>query len=172
MNTAKPDQDIMLDELLAFRAGFRSLNLATADSAGEPEASYAPFILDQDGSFCVYISELSRHTANLLQNPRASVLFIEDEQGAQQLFARQRLTYSCRAERVERGSQRWQQLMETFAEQHGKLVDMLRGMQDFHLFRLVPEHGNYVRGFAQAYALEGEDLNRIRHRNDEGHRSG
>src|SRR5512144_2158705 len=105
-----------------------------------------------------------------MQNPRASLLFIEDENQAQHLFGRKRVTYTCRAEPVARETEDFDRIMNRFKDKHGKFMDMMREMRDFHLFRLVPEHANYVRGFAQAYELVGEGLNEIRHVNDKGHR--
>ena len=49
----------------AFPARFQTLQLATVSADGLPEASYAPFVADQ-GRYWVYLSDLARHTANLL----------------------------------------------------------------------------------------------------------
>ena len=44
---------------------------------------------------------------NLLTTQRAGVLIIEDEANCQQVFARQRITYDCQAEVIERNSTLW-----------------------------------------------------------------
>ena len=101
MNEQPSLTEVILPEALKFHRAFQSLLLATADAAGNPNASYAPYVADSDGYY-IYISELAAHTGNLRCRAVASVLFIEDERDAKHLFGRKRLTLDCRAEPVER----------------------------------------------------------------------
>ncbi|MGZ8216412.1 HugZ family pyridoxamine 5'-phosphate oxidase [Methylomagnum sp.] len=169
-NTPKPTLEEVLPEARAFHRAFNSLMLATADAAGRPYASYAVHVADEWGRFHIYISELAAHTGHLRARDRASVLFIEDESQANHLFARQRLTCDCRAEWMPRDTPAWHEAMDRFVAKHGKFMEMLKGLADFQLFRLVPETAVYVRGFGQAYELSGEQLSEIRHINGQGHR--
>ncbi len=148
-------------ELLRFRSAFRSVLLATVTHDGVPEASYAPYVADDDGHFYLYVSGLSRHTRNLQESGRASLLFIEDEQSARNIFARKRLSYACVAEFISRDDAAWSQILDRFTERFGKFVDTLRALPDFQLFRLTPKSGSYVRGFAQAYSFEGLGMGKI-----------
>ena len=153
-----------------FAQQFQSLQLATTSGEGVPEASYAPFFRD-GRDFYVYVSELSRHTANLSQNPRASVLLIENEADARHLFARRRLTYQCDCEEVPRGSDPFDTALDGFQEKFGDFIGMLRNLEDFHLFRVSPYTGTFVTGFARAFEMIGEQLDEVRHINDVGHRA-
>ncbi len=166
----KPKLEDILVECGRFRIEFATLMMATVSKEGVPEASYAPYVVDADGAFFVYISELSQHTDNLRNTPKASVLFIENEDQAAHLFARRRLTLRCNCMHVPRSDARWHELLDNFKDRFGELMDVLRELEDFHLYRLQPEAGTYVRGFAQAYELTGPDLQAIRHINDKGHR--
>jgi len=162
MRDSRPsDQDIQR-ELLALRDRHRSVLMATVSADGEPEASYAPYVLDPDGCFYVYLSGLARHGRNLLAQPRASLLFVEPEEEAPQIFARRRLSYVCRAELVERDTPQWRAVLERFEQRFGAVMGVLRGLADFRLFRLEPQRGSYVRGFGQAYELEGPGLARLK----------
>lgn len=167
----KPTLEEILSEALEFHRAFDSMLLATADADGNPHASYAVHVMDEQGRFHIYISELAAHTQNLRTRPRASALFIEDESQAKNLFGRKRLTCECRSELLLRGSDEWEAVMDGFVAKYGKFMEMLKGLEDFHLFRLIPEKATYVRGFAQAYELSGEQLGAIRHVNDKGHRA-
>ena len=167
----KPDLPAILAEARAFHEGFATLMLATVSACGDPVASYAPYVVDNEGCFHVYISELAAHTANLAANGKASVLFIEDEGQATQLFARKRLTCACLAEEVERDSPLFLDVMSRFEHRHGNIIGVLRGLRDFHLFRLRPTRATYVRGFGEAFELDGEALS-IRPVNERGHRTG
>lgn len=149
-------------EAARFRAGFRTAVLATVGADGEPEASYAPYIADADGRFFICVSGLARHTRNLAQTARADLLFIQDEAAAANPFARVRLSYACRAEPVARESAEWSGVMDRFEREFGNIVAVLRALPDFRVFRLAPQTGRYVRGFGQAYRLEGAALSEAR----------
>lgn len=161
-------QDVR-EELEQLRAGFSTLLLATVSADGLPDASYAAYV-ERDGDYYVYVSELSTHTRNMASNGRASALFIENEAHAGHLFARKRLTYQCEAIEVARDAAAFDPIMQAFAERFGQLIDTLRGLQDFHLFRLRPMRGRYVAGFARAYEMDSAELQQIRHIREQGHR--
>ncbi|AMK75226.1 MULTISPECIES: HugZ family protein [Methylomonas] len=148
---------------------FASTLMATVGATGEPEASYAAYV-QHDGHYYVYVSELSAHTQNLLNNGRVCLLFVEDEDKAAHLFARQRVTYHCTATEIDRDTEAFEYLMALFEEKFGAFVKQLQKMQDFHLFRIRPQRGSFVQGFAKAFAIDGDDLNQIRHINDIGHK--
>ena len=73
-------------EYLNFLKKFRSLQLSTIGKNGRPESSYAPFVVDQNNQFYIYISALARHTKNLLHDSRAGIMFIEPEEQAENIF--------------------------------------------------------------------------------------
>lgn len=160
--TKNIDFNEITNEFRIFRDSFQSVQLATADERGKPEASYAPCIRDSKHIY-VFVSELSRHTANLILNPQVSLLFIEPENGARQAFARRRLSYFAKVEEVARNSEPFARLLDNFQKQFGSIIDVLRGLKDFHLLKLVPQSGNYVAGFGKAFELAGDDLDELQH---------
>ena len=151
---------------------FKSIQLGTVDLEGIPEASYSPAIVDDDRNFYVHVSELSSHTANLRETGRASLLVIEDESTASNIFARKRVGFTCKTELIERRTDDWEKVMDQFEDKFGKMVDFLKTMEDFHLFRLRPEKGRLVLGFGKAYEVMGEKLSELQHigGNGKGHR--
>ena len=151
-----------VEEAAALLASFKTLHMATASAAGEPEASYAPFVRTGDGAFYVCVSELSRHTGHLASTGRASVLIVEDESRAVQLFARCRLAFECTAAPVERGVARWHGIMDLFERKFGDVVGLIRPLADFRTFALVPRRGVFVKGFGQAYRITGPALDALR----------
>ena len=168
--TSSTDLAAVRDACLQFPHRFQSLHLGTCSTAGEPEASYAPFV-HAHGSYYVYVSDLARHTTNLRSTQVCSVLFIEPENDAKHLFARERLTLRCTARACERDSAIFDDVLDLFAARFGKFMEIIRPLEDFQLFELTPHSGTYVAGFAKAYSLEGQDLAQIQHRQDQGHRS-
>ncbi|ART79454.1 heme utilization protein HutZ [Oceanisphaera avium] len=156
-------------EIREFRDSCHTLVLATVDAKGQPNVSYAPFALQEDGYY-ILISEMARHTRNLLENPTISLMMVEDEQDCRTFFARKRLTFDARPERVTRDSQAWQAGIDALRARFDDTVSGLSQLADFHLFRLVPLQGLFVKGFGKAFAVSGDDLVDVLHL-DYGHRT-
>ena len=153
-------------EAAALLRGCRSLQMATVSPAGDPEASYAPFVRDETGAFHICVSDLSRHTGHLVASGRASILVIEDESKTTQLFTRRRLAFECDAEQIPRDSVPWRKLMDLFERKFGEVIALIRPLADFRLFALRPRRGTFVKGFGQAYRLDREALETLRAVND------
>ncbi|MCP8687081.1 HugZ family protein [Marinobacterium sedimentorum] len=148
-----------------------TLALATTAADGVPDISYAPFVRDEQGRFCIFVSALAAHTGNLLREPRASVMLIQPESEATNLFARERLTLRCRATEIHRDESDYEPILERMAARFGPLIQQLRSLADFHLLALAPQSGTYIVGFGRAYELDvksGElrhiDADRLRQR--------
>jgi heme iron utilization protein len=89
-------------EYQTFTEQIQSAIISTVSSEGIPNASYAPFVMDESKNIYIYVSGLSTHTQNLYAKSYASILFIEDEAQTKQIFARRRLTFECTASLIER----------------------------------------------------------------------
>lgn len=98
-----------------------SLILATTNADGSPLTSYAPFIVDEQRRFYIFTSQLAAHTANLQRAGQASVMLIEDEAAATQIFARQRVTFQCRASLIPRDSEEGEQVLTHYEARFGKM---------------------------------------------------
>lgn len=147
--------------ILSFLSSKKSLHLATLNADGSPFASYAPFAIDKD-SLCVILSDIAIHGLNIKAHPEASVLIIEDEGTATELFARKRLNYSVEASIPQVGQTDWERTVRALEKRHGKRPRQLSELEDFQVFRLTPRFGRFVTGFGKAYSLEGASLTRVR----------
>jgi putative heme iron utilization protein len=149
-------EDITRDyqELMASQ---QTLLLSTASTNGAPDISYAPFVRDHAGVFYIYVSEMACHTVNLLNNPRASILFICPEYESRNLFARERAVLSCSVQEIRRDDAIYADRLQALQEQFGEVVSVLRSLSDFHLFSLRPENGRYVVGFGRAFSINASD---------------
>ena len=148
----------------------QSLQMATLDAEGLPEASYAPFVWYDDACY-LFLSLLARHTQNLNVNPSLSLLLIEDQADARNQFARRRIIWQGLAEKIERDSDLFKAVMQAFRDRFGDFIDIIEPLQDFQLFKVTPKSGRFIRGFAQAFQLSGEGLNQITHINPDGSKS-
>lgn len=141
-------------ELLASQ---QTLLLSTASANSAPDLSYAPFVRDQTGCFYIFVSDLAAHTANLLANPLASVMFIRPESESRNLFARERAVFNCQSKEIGRNEHIYPIHLQALQDKFGEVVSVLRSLSDFHLFTLCPESGRYVAGFGQAYTINIKD---------------
>jgi hypothetical protein len=90
-------------------------------------------------------------------------LLVEDEQDSRQLFARQRVSYDCDVSTVSRDEPEYDVLLDKFQQRFGNVIDLLRSLPDFILFKLRPYQGRYVVGFGKAYQLSGDVLMTLEH---------
>ena len=133
----------------------QSLLLASRSEQGKADISYAPY-LREGGDFYIFVSQLAKHTQNLLSYPQASVLFIEPETEAANPFARRRLTFDCRVREINKNDPDHGQILDGMAAKFGETVNLLRSLPDFHLFALTPERGLFVAGFGKAFAVDAQ----------------
>ena len=150
-------------------ANTKSVILATVDAEGNPNSSYAPFV-QVEQTFYILVSFMARHTKNLSEGRKTSVMFIEDESATKQIYARERLTLEATTSQIERDSETWNNVIVKLKETHGKVVDVISEMGDFILIALQPVKGSYVNGFGSAYFVDS-NLEIIEHRNDVNHQS-
>lgn len=143
-------------EISALMDSVQSVQLATLGSEGFPQISATPY-LQCAGCFYVFVSRLAPHTANLMERKQASLLLIEDEHAAKNVFARRRLIVECLAESLERQDPEWECLLDRFEAERGPTVAVLRQLPDFLWIKLRPLRGSYIEGFGQAYRFEGFD---------------
>ena len=149
-------------EFQNLRETLKTVQLATLNADGQPEASYAPFVWFEQ-NYYLYLSELARHTSNLLGNGSISLLFIESEESSPNLFARRRIVLQGEAQAITRDAELFEQIMTQFRQQFGKFIDLIQPLKDFHLFQINPVSGRFVRGFAEAFEMSGPGLDVIEH---------
>ncbi len=162
--TDEHDPKQIQQEFLSLRDSLKTVHIATQSVDGFPESSYAPYLWFEQSCY-LYLSDLARHTINLKLNPNIGLLFIESEENSQNLFARRRIILKGDVLKIDRGNKLFEQIMTRFRQRFGSFIDVIKPLQDFHLFQVNPRTGRFIQGFAQAYELSGEGLSEIRHIN-------
>ena len=141
------------DQLIA---SHKTLLLATHSvDDGANHISYAPYVRDED-NFYIFVSELAKHTKNLMSHPQVSILFIQAESDADNLFARQRVTLDCQVEEIQKASPLYDHQLNVMTEKFGNIIHVLRTLPDFHLLALTPKNGQFVAGFGKAIPLDAK----------------
>jgi len=142
--------------MLDFLKGFQSTVIGTLDEEGLPFGSYAPFV-HTNHKFYIFISNVAKHAVNLQRTPKASLVFIEDEAKAEQIFARKRVSLQCSSKMIRREDEQFSEVMNVFKTKFSQeMVEMLMGMNDFNLYELTTEYGEATFGFGEAYNIGGE----------------
>ena len=113
--------DELLSDIKSLCGQFKTVLMATCSNDGVPEVSYTPYVI-AEGKLYVFVSELSVHTGNLKENPRASVLFIEDESQSQNLHARRRVTFPVSVALIGRDDPQWQLVLEQMENRFGEII--------------------------------------------------
>ncbi len=144
-------------EVVRLILGERWGAIATLDG-GAPFASmvaYAPEpTLD---AVLLFLSHLSQHTRNLLEDPRVSLAISRPDSGEGDPQLLPRVTLTGTVDAIERDSEAWGPAMEIYV---GRFPDAAPRFElaDFHLLRLRPTSVRYVGGFARAFSMTDADL--------------
>ena len=150
-------------------SNMKTIILSTISKGGDPNSSYAPSVVDSKGNFYIYISSLSKHTSNLVANSRLSMMIIEDESKAENIFGRKRFTMDAVASKVDRDSDEWINAINMMEDKFGETIKVLKDMTDFYMFKIRPNKGLLVHGFARAFHFYGDGLSEVRYLNEKGH---
>lgn len=127
-----------------------SATLAT-QSDGQPFASLVTHAVAPDGALLMWLSTLSQHTRQLLRDPRCALMAQGGAAEANPQTA-PRVTVTGAAERIEDAA-----LKARWLGRH-PYAALYAGFGDFALWRVAPQGGLLVGGFAAAHKLRAEDL--------------
>ncbi len=87
--------------------------------------------------------KLAKHTQSI-------VFFVEDESKTDNLFARKRVSLQCDSQKIERGSDRFEEVLGLFAAKFdAKMVGTLKKMLDFNLYEFKVTYGEATFGFGK-----------------------
>jgi len=155
-------------EIVEFRQKQQTLQLATVSVDGFPHVSYTPFVHLADGYY-ILISDIAKHGQNLKINRNVSMMMIEDEQDAKNIYARKRLSFDSTAHVIERETDQWSKGILALEQRFGDIIANLSQLGDFNLYQLIPQQGRFVKGFGKAFEISGSDMVDFVHL-DEGHK--
>ena len=147
--------------MLDFIKDFQSVVIGTLDEKGLSFSSYAPFVYMNHRTY-IFISDVAKHAQNLKREPKASLIFIEDESKSEQIFARKRISLQISSLLIPREDEKFSDVMNAFKTKFSEeIVGMLMGMQDFNLYELSTDYGEATFGFGEAYNIGGEFMEEL-----------
>ena len=158
------------DEYVEFMNIAKSVYISTVNEfrgGVAPEISYSPCIVDENKNIYILVSTLSKRTASLIAQRNTSLMFIESEEQCEQIYVRTRLIFYCSTLQIARemgaGHLVWDELVSQFTAKFGDIINTLVSLDDFKMFRFIPIHGTFIKGFGKAYNIRGQEMDQIEH---------
>lgn len=144
-----PEQTQSLRQLFN---GQRIASLGTLHE-GEPYVSMVPFAVLPDASaLVIHVSQLSSHTADMVDSPRVSLLVVAPDAGGTPAQALARVTIQGSAEHYTASAPGYASARETYLSRFPQAVGTF-ALPDFLLFSIRPLSIRFIAGFAQALTL-------------------
>lgn len=147
----------------AYESGIRTLlsqcrigSLATIGANG-PEASMAPYAIDQDG-IILHLSRLARHTGNIGAHPEAGFMICMPETTSDSPLALPRL--SLQGSIVAVADNEYDSVKSTYLQSIPDSEPLFE-FSDFRLFRLTPSYIYWVGGFASARVIPVKEWHQL-----------
>jgi len=132
--------------------------LATVGGNSEPQASMVAYaVAEKADELYLHLSTLAEHTRNLQQNPRASLVVGECDDGSGDPQQRARASLSGTMHIIEPDATDY---AEAKAYYLARLPDAEQrfAFGDFRLLRFTIDKVRFVGGFAQAFSYRGNEL--------------
>lgn len=138
----------------------RQAALGTVD-AGAPFVSMVLYALEwrteAGPAFIIHVSGLSAHTRHMRADPRASLLVMRPDTGANDPQALARVTIQCRAIPLAPDDPTYPAARLAYLTRLPQ-QEYLFSFPDFTLFRLEPQSARYIGGFARAFSLTADQF--------------
>lgn len=127
---------------------------------GEPNLAMVAYAFAEDFSaFYIHVSKLGKHTRDMESDPRVSLLIAEtdDRRADPQTLAR--VSLQARAEVLPRDAVDYALIKHLYLNRFPE-AEQIFSLGDFNLWKLTPQSGRFVAGFARAFNLVPEALNK------------
>jgi len=147
-------------DLRALLHSRRTGALGTTDADGQVFVSMVPFALDAATStLVIHVSGLAAHTANLLLQPRVSLMVCEGETPGEPVHALPRVSLDALAEPLAPGSDAAQTARRVYLQRFPD-AEPMTALGDFRFVRLQVLGARQVAGFGAARSLSAEEAQR------------
>lgn len=128
---------------------------------GEPNLAMVAYAFAKDFSvFYIHVSKLGKHTTNMENDPRVSLLITEtdDRRADPQTLAR--VSIRGTAEILPRTHPGYAQVKEIYVVRFPE-AEQLFSLADFNLWKITPKGGRFVAGFGRAFNVLPEALKKV-----------
>jgi len=128
---------------------------------GEPNLAMVAYAFADDFSaFYIHVSKLGKHTGDMENDPRLSLLIAETDDHRPDPQTLARLTLRGTAEILPRTEAGYAQVRSIYLQRFpeaGQFFDL----GDFNLWQIIPTGGRFVAGFGRAFNIVPEALRKV-----------
>jgi putative heme iron utilization protein len=128
---------------------------------GEPNLAMVAYSFAEDFSaFYIHVSKLGKHTTDMENDPRLSLLITEmdDRRPDPQTLAR--VSIRGTADVLPQSGPGYAQVRQNYLERFPE-AEQLFSLGDFNLWKITPKGGRFVAGFGRAFNLVPEGLRKV-----------
>ena len=142
----------MQSRFIEFLKECDTVTVALVGKSGEPDVCHLPFVMDQCGTLFIFTSEIASHYKSLTESSHASLMLVSGQTAKMGgSFAKERCKLQCRVEGPV--DEERDEILMGFSSRYGSIVEMLKGLKDFHVWKLIPVSGIFIQGFGAAYRI-------------------
>lgn len=153
--------DIESEKLLAqIIRGTRIAALGTLRE-GAPRLSMVAFVPAEDFSaFYIHVSRLAQHTVDMQKDRQVGFLIAEVDDGRADPQTLARVSIRASAEMIQNGEPGYTPLKDLYLARFLEAGQFFK-LDDFSFWRIKPKGGRFVAGFAKAYNITVETLQKV-----------
>lgn len=156
--------DVQSEKLLA--QIIRNCRLASLGTLRDnaPRVSMVAYIAADDFSlFYLHISKLAQHTVDMQKDNHIGLLISEADDGRADPQTLGRVSIYGTAEMIENGEPGYTPLKKAYLERFPEAEQFFK-LADFNFWRIKPKGGRFVAGFAKAFNITVETLQKVSER--------
>jgi putative heme iron utilization protein len=129
--------------------------------SGEPNLAMIAYAFADDFSaFYIHVSRLGKHTTDMENDPRVSLLIIETDDRRPDPQTLARVALHGIAEILPRTDPGYAQVRSIYLARFPD-AEQLFSLGDFKLWKITPKGGRFVAGFGRAFNLVPEALRKV-----------
>lgn len=126
-----------------------------------PRTAMVAFMTTEDFSeFYIHVSRLGQHTVDMQKDKRVSLLIAETDDGREDPQTLARVSIRGSALSIQNGEPGYNRLKKMYLEKF-PAAEQLFHLADFNFWRIKPIGGRFVAGFAKAYNITPETLQKV-----------
>lgn len=126
-----------------------------------PQVSMVAFIHNEDFSaFYIFVSRLAQHTVDMQKDNRVSMMICETDDNRTDPQTLARVSIRGKAEIIQPGEPGFTPLKEQYLARFPE-SEQLFNLSDFSFWRITPRGGRYVAGFAKAFNITADALQKV-----------
>jgi heme iron utilization protein len=128
---------------------------------GEPNLAMMAYAFAEDiSAFYIHVSRLGKHTGDMENDPRVSLLITETDDRRPDPQTLARVSIRGMAEMLRRSDPGYPQVKTLYLQRFPE-AEQFFSLGDFNLWKITPKGGRFVAGFGRAFNLVPEMLKKV-----------